>query len=128
MTNTPSRREFLQVVAGAAAAAPTFLRAQAGGAPQNVAPNDRIRFAVLGMGIRAQQDVRSALRAPGVELSAAADVYDGRLTLAKELWGNQVSSTRERRCPTRNAAQVKRCTPDNPDRVRSGLCECRPCS
>ncbi|PYR23103.1 MAG: hypothetical protein DMF94_02365 [Acidobacteria bacterium] len=97
MTNTPSRREFLQVVAGAAAAAPTFLRAQAGGAPQNVAPNDRIRFAVLGMGIRAQQDVRSALRAPGVELSAAADVYDGRLTLAKELWGNQVSSTRDYR-------------------------------
>ena len=97
MTNTPSRREFLQVVAGAAAAAPTFLRAQAGGAPQNVAPNDRIRFAVLGMGIRGQQDVRSALRAPGVELSAAADVYDGRLTLAKELWGNQVSSTRDYR-------------------------------
>ena len=97
MTNTPSRREFLQVVAGAAAAAPTILRAQPGGAPQNVAPNDRIRFAVLGMGIRAQQDVRSALRAPGVELSAAADVYDGRLTLAKELWGNQVSSTRDYR-------------------------------
>src|ERR1700730_16353654 len=94
---TPSRRDFLQAVAGVAAAAPTVLRAQQGTTPRNVAANDRIRVAVFGMGIRGQQDVRSALRAPGVELVAAADVYDGRLTLARELWGGHVFTTRDYR-------------------------------
>ena len=81
-----SRRDFLKSVAGAAATAPIMLRAQNAG-PRTVAPNDRIRFAAIGVGIRGQQDLRSALRTPGVELVAAADVYDGRLTLAKELLG-----------------------------------------
>ena len=94
---TPSRRDFLQAVAGVAAAAPTVLRAQAAAPTHNVAANDRIRVAVFGLGIRGQQDVRSALRAPGVELVAAADVYDGRLTLAKELWGGHVFTTRDYR-------------------------------
>ncbi len=97
MAKRRSRREFLQAVAGATAAAPIVLRGQADGARQNVAATDRIRVAILGVGIRGQQDVRSALRAPGVELVAAADVYDGRLTLAKELWGGQVFTTRDYR-------------------------------
>jgi predicted dehydrogenase len=97
MTTRRTRRDFLKTVAGTAAAAPTILRAQAGATAQNVAPNDRIRVAVFGLGIRGQQDVRSALRTPGVELVAAADVYDGRLTLAKELWGGQVFTTRDHR-------------------------------
>src|SRR5229473_845848 len=97
MSTRKSRREFLQVVAGAAAAAPTVLRAQACRAPQNAAANDRIRVALFGVGIRGQQDARSALRVPGVELVAAADVYDGRLTLAKELWGGHVVTTRDYR-------------------------------
>jgi len=92
-----SRREFLQVVAGAATVAPTVLRAQRAAASRTVAPNDRIRVGIVGVGIRGQQDLRSALRAPGVELTAAADVYDGRLTLAKELWGSQVFTTRDYR-------------------------------
>src|SRR3954469_7293649 len=92
-----SRREFLQVVAGAATVAPTVLRAQRAAASRTVAPNDRIRVGIIGVGIRGQQDLRSALRAPGVELTAAADVYDGRLTVAKELWGNQIFTTRDYR-------------------------------
>ena len=91
-----SRREFLQAVAGATAAAPTMLRAQTA-PPRTVAPNDRIRVGIFGVGIRGLADLRSALRVPGVELTAVADVYDGRLTLARELWGNQVFTTRDYR-------------------------------
>ena len=96
MSNGKSRREFLQAVAGAAAAAPTVLNAQRP-ASRTVSPNDRIRLGIVGVGIRGQQDLLSALRAPGVELAAAADVYDGRLTLAKELWGSQIFTTRDYR-------------------------------
>ena len=91
-----SRREFLQAVAGATAAAPTVLRAQTA-TTRTVAPNDRIRVGLFGAGIRGLADLRSALRVPGVELTAVADVYDGRLTLARELWGNQVFTTRDYR-------------------------------
>ena len=97
MSTRKSRREFLQVVAGGAAAAPTVLRAHADVTPQNVAANDRIRVALVGAGIRGQQDARSALRVPGVELVAVADVYDGRLALAKELWGGHLFTTRDYR-------------------------------
>jgi predicted dehydrogenase len=97
MSTRKSRREFLQVMAGATAAAPTVLRAQTGGARQTIAANDRIRAALFGAGIRGQQDARSALRVPGVELVAVADVYDGRLALAKELWGGQLFTTRDYR-------------------------------
>ena len=97
MNSRRSRREFLQVVAGAATAAPTLLHAQRSTSSRTVAPNDRIRVGIIGVGIRGQQDLRSALHAPGVELTAAADVYDGRLALAKELWGNAVFTTRDYR-------------------------------
>src|SRR6267142_3167309 len=91
-----SRRDFLKSVAGATATLPIMLRAQ-NAAPRTVAPSDRIRFAAIGVGIRGQADLLSALRTPGVELVAAADVYDGRLTLARERWGNQLFTTRDYR-------------------------------
>src|SRR6266850_4334713 len=96
MSTRHSRREFLKVAAGATATVPTMLRAQT--APtQTVPPNERIRIATFGLGIRGQQDTRAAVRAPGVELAAVADVYDGRLTLAKEIWGDRVFTTRDYR-------------------------------
>jgi predicted dehydrogenase len=97
MSHGKSRREFLQAVTGAATIAPTVLRAQRPAASRTVAPNDRIRLGIVGVGIRGQQDLRAALSAPGVELIAAADVYGGRLTLARELWGHQVVTTRDYR-------------------------------
>jgi predicted dehydrogenase len=97
MTVRRSRRDFLKTVATATTAAPTLLRGQTPSPRRAVSPNDRIRFATVGLGIRGQQDVRAALRTPGVELAAVADVYDGRLALAKEVWGNQVFTTRDYR-------------------------------
>jgi predicted dehydrogenase len=97
MGQRPSRRDFLKSVAGATATAPTLLRAQTTTASQAVAPNARIRMAAFGMGIRGQQDLRAALKTPGVELAAVADVYDGRRTLARELFGDRVFTTRDYR-------------------------------
>ena len=97
MSDQRSRRDFLKTVAAGTAIAPTMLRAQAPSAPQGTSPNDRIRVAAIGVGIRGLQDVRSALKTPGAELVAVADVYEGRLTLAKELWGAHLFTTRDYR-------------------------------
>jgi len=94
MSDRRSRRDFLKSVA-ASATVPTILRAQAPAG--RVSPNDRLRFALFGLGIRGQQDMRAALKAPGVELAAVADVDDGRLALAKELFGAGVIATRDYR-------------------------------
>ena len=93
----PSRREFLSMTAaaGLAAAVPTVLQAQT--PARDVPAGDRIRLATIGVGIQGQGDTRTALRVPGVELVAVADVYDGRLTRAKEIWGNQIFTTRDYR-------------------------------
>jgi predicted dehydrogenase len=93
----PTRRDFLKTVGGAAATAPVVLRAQTSAPSQALSSNDRLRFAAIGVGIRGQQDLLSALRTPGIELVAVADVYDGRLTLARERWGNQLFTTRDYR-------------------------------
>jgi predicted dehydrogenase len=115
MSTRRSRRDFLRI-AGATATAPVLLRAQQ--TPfqsQKVSPNARIGIALFGMGIRGQQDLRSALRTPDVELAAVADVYDGRLTLAKELGGSQVFTTRDYRevLARRDVDAVIIATPDH---------------
>jgi predicted dehydrogenase len=99
MSTKPSRRDFIRAAAGATVAAPTILRAQGAtsSATRTVAANERLRIAAIGVGIRGQQDIRAAVKAPGIELAAVADVYDGRLTLAKEIWGSGVFTTRDYR-------------------------------
>jgi predicted dehydrogenase len=100
MNMRPTRREFLKTAGAgvtAAATSRTILRAQTPGAAQELPPGDRIQIATIGFGIQGIGDTRSALRVPGVELVAVADVYDGRLTLAKELHGEQVFTTRDYR-------------------------------
>src|SRR2546421_3489204 len=86
-----SRRHFLSA---AAFGAP--LAAELAAAPQNVSPNDRVRVALIGNGIQGNSDARSSIAA-GAELVAVSDIYEGRLTRAREMWGNQVFTTRDYR-------------------------------
>lgn len=85
-----SRREFLEVSAIGGAVANL---AQA----QKVSPNDKIRVGCIGMGNMGLGDVKTISTVPGVEFVAVADVYEGRLTNAKELFGKQIATTRDYR-------------------------------
>jgi len=87
----PTRRHFLQT-------GPALLAAAGlAGADQNVSPNNRIRIATIGFGGMGMGDTRYALTVPGVELAAVCDVYDGRLTRAREVHGDAVFTTRDYR-------------------------------
>ncbi len=57
-------------------------------------PNDKIRLGAIGMGIMGFNNCRTALQLPGVELVACCDLYDGRLTRSKEVFGNEIFTTR----------------------------------
>src|SRR5882762_6700204 len=75
---------------------------------QTASPNNRIRIATIGVGGQGMSDTNAALRrtgppdlanpnplAPGVEVVAVADLYDGRLKRAQEIWGKQLFTTRD---------------------------------
>jgi predicted dehydrogenase len=79
-----TRRNFLAATASTAALAQTR-------------PNDKIRIALIGAGGMGSGDVRSALQTGLTEMVAAADVYEGRLTRAKEEWGAHLFTTRDYR-------------------------------
>src|SRR6266545_2382204 len=78
---------------------------------QTASPNDRIRIATIGVGGQGMSDTNAALRrtgpstdqanpnplGPGVEVVAVADLYDGRLSRAQEIWGKQLFTTRDYR-------------------------------
>lgn len=61
--------------------------------PASVAPSDKLRLGVIGIGARAIQDTASFAAVPGVEIVAAADVYKSRLTRAKEVFGDKLETT-----------------------------------
>src|SRR5690348_811097 len=82
-----TRRHFL----GTAAAAPLLAQVKTRSA------NDNVQIAIIGAGGQGSDDVRSSLAVGGVKLVAASDVYQGRLTRARELWGPGVFITRDYR-------------------------------
>jgi predicted dehydrogenase len=55
---------------------------------QKVAASDRIRFGIIGIGMQGSGLLPGAISLPGAECVGAADLYDGRHTLAKEITGN----------------------------------------
>jgi predicted dehydrogenase len=60
-----------------------------------VAANDHIQIALIGAGGQGMGDTKSAVLVPGVKLVAVADCYNGRLERSKEVWGDDVFTTRD---------------------------------
>jgi len=94
-----SRRAFLQ--GGAAAAAGSYIASktillEAQPLPRYVAPSDRVRFGIIGIGMQGSGLLGGAITLPGAECVAAADLYDGRHTLAKEITANTSLPTTRR--------------------------------
>ena len=86
-----SRRAFLQGSAAAAAGGllvSKTIHLEAQPFPRAVAPSDRVRFGMVGIGMQGSGLLSGAITIPGVECVGAADLYDGRHTLAKEITSN----------------------------------------
>ena len=88
---SPTRRDFI-IGAGAAG-----ISLPAAAQIRTKSPNDRVQIALIGAGGMGTEDAISSVAQDGVEIVAAADVYDGRLARAKERWGNQVFTSRDYR-------------------------------
>jgi len=94
-----SRREFLQTTAGVAGASlltgTRLLDAEPIPAASQAAPaSDRVRFGIVGVGMEGSNLLTTAIQLRGVECVAAADLYDGRHELAKEIVGKPIRTTR----------------------------------
>jgi predicted dehydrogenase len=103
-----NRRNFLKV-AGAASAASLTGSASASTSlgkrvhaliaqeepAKPVAANDHIQIALIGAGGQGMGDTKAAVQVPGVKLVAVADCYNGRLERSKELWGDDIFTTRD---------------------------------
>src|SRR5271167_4925270 len=91
MNSNSSRRQFLRtgsVAAGSLLAAQTIvLEPRPLGAAQN-ATGKKLRFGIIGIGMEGSGVLAAALTLPNVECVGAADLYDGRHTLAREITGN----------------------------------------
>jgi predicted dehydrogenase len=101
-----SRRNFIKLTAAttlvagstkAVSGARNIYPIQTNETKKTISPNDKIRIATIGIGGMGHGDTQTALRVPGVEFVAAADVYDGRLVRVKEVYGNQLFTTRDYR-------------------------------
>lgn len=77
--------------------------------------NDAVNIALIGCGIIGHYDTKTALLVPGTKLVAVADLYDQRLMRAKEVWGNDLFTTRDyREILTRpDVDAVLICVPDH---------------
>src|SRR6516164_10366199 len=94
-----SRRAFLQTTAGVAGASlmagSRLLDAEPiPSAAESSPASDRVRFGIVGVGMEGSGLLQTAIQLRGVECVAAADLYDGRHELAKEIVGKPIRTTR----------------------------------
>jgi len=92
-----SRRGFLQAGSGLAMAAlipgqHNLIEAEQ--TPTPAVSGDRVRFASIGVGIEGSSLLRAAVTLPQAQCVAACDLYDGRHTLAREIAGPNIRTTR----------------------------------
>lgn len=96
--NGISRRRFMQTTAagaGGALAGSILLEPKSlAASPRPTPPSDTIRFAMVGVGMRGSGVLGTALSLPGAQCVAAAELWDGRATLAKQIVGQPITTTR----------------------------------
>jgi predicted dehydrogenase len=88
-----SRRDFMKngaAAAGAYAVAQTIALEPEGpawtrSAARPVAPSDRVRFGIVGVGMQGSGLLANSIQLPGVDCAMACDLYDARHTLAQEI-------------------------------------------
>ncbi len=100
MTSRFSRRNFMQMGAGTAlhSALPGRHFLLAAQQQLTAAPaGEPVRYGSIGLGIQGSNLLRAAVALPGGRPVAAADLYDGRHTLAREIAGQQIRTTRNYR-------------------------------
>ncbi|MCW3117701.1 MAG: oxidoreductase domain protein [Chitinophagaceae bacterium] len=107
MASASSRRKFLQRLGGSAMflgsgvfsnlMAEEVYETRMLSYQRKFSSNDKIRVALIGTGIQGHGDLEAALKVPGIELAAACDLYTGRLTRMKELYGKDLFTTKDYR-------------------------------
>ncbi|HEY0528470.1 MAG TPA: Gfo/Idh/MocA family oxidoreductase [Gemmatimonadaceae bacterium] len=98
--NDVSRRKFLEVSAAAAGgsiAARTILLKPEPLPQVQQRGSDKVRFGMIGVGMQGSGLLGTAITIPGVECAGAADLYDGRHTLAREIVRPDLPVTRRYR-------------------------------
>ena len=102
-----SRRDFLQKLGGASFLLSTGTIPSLGPldayhqrlleTPHRISPGDTLQIGCIGMGIMGFNDSGTAVKVPGVKLVAACDLYTGRLQRAREVYGQDLATTRDYR-------------------------------
>ncbi|MBO0949159.1 Gfo/Idh/MocA family protein [Fibrella forsythiae] len=124
----PSRRRFLgqlgatsALLAGSETLANAASRGLYAGSTHLLTPlaprsaADTINIGLIGAGIIGHYDLNCILKVPGTKVVAVADLYQPRLVRAREVWGNDLFTTRDyREVLARNDVDaVLICVPDH---------------
>lgn len=92
-----TRRSFVGAAGAGSMLGASAANAMAQTAKKTISPNDKVQVACIGFGIMGQGDVATQAALPGVQIVAVSDVYQGRLTLARERYGDHVFTSRDYR-------------------------------